>query len=59
MKTGVDTVSLALKVGAVPVRFANAFDGEPGWPMQGEMTQRDPEFGELLDRCDGREPDRA
>jgi trans-2,3-dihydro-3-hydroxyanthranilate isomerase len=37
-----NTVTLALKVGAVPVRFAG--DG----PF-GEMTQRDPEFGEVLD----------
>jgi len=36
------TVTLALKVGAVPVRFAS--DG-----LFGEMTQRDPEFGEELD----------
>jgi trans-2,3-dihydro-3-hydroxyanthranilate isomerase len=37
-----DTVTLALNVGAVPVRFAA--DG-----IYGEMTQRDPEFGEELD----------
>jgi trans-2,3-dihydro-3-hydroxyanthranilate isomerase len=37
-----DTVTLALKVGAVPVKFAG--DG-----MFGEMTQRDPEFGDELD----------
>jgi trans-2,3-dihydro-3-hydroxyanthranilate isomerase len=37
-----DTVTLALKVGAVPVKFAG--DG-----LFGEMTQRDPEFGEVLD----------
>jgi trans-2,3-dihydro-3-hydroxyanthranilate isomerase len=37
-----DTVTLALKVGAVPVRFAG--DG-----LFGEMTQRDPEFHEELD----------
>jgi trans-2,3-dihydro-3-hydroxyanthranilate isomerase len=36
------TVKLALKVGAVPVRFAS--EG-----LFGEMTQRDPEFGEELD----------
>jgi trans-2,3-dihydro-3-hydroxyanthranilate isomerase len=36
------TVTLALNVGAVPVRFAG--DG-----LFGEMTQRDPEFGEELD----------
>ncbi|HUD12995.1 MAG TPA: PhzF family phenazine biosynthesis protein [Terracidiphilus sp.] len=37
-----DTVTLALKVGALPVKFAG--DG-----MFGEMTQRDPEFGKELD----------
>jgi trans-2,3-dihydro-3-hydroxyanthranilate isomerase len=37
-----DTVTLALNVGAVPVRF----DGER---LFGEMTQRDPEFGAVLD----------
>jgi trans-2,3-dihydro-3-hydroxyanthranilate isomerase len=36
------TVTLALNVGAVPVRFSG--DGSFG-----EMTQRDPEFGEELD----------
>jgi len=37
-----DTVTLSLKVGAVPVKFA-------GEGLFGEMTQRDPEFGEELD----------
>ena len=37
-----DTVTLALKVGAVPVRFS-------GEGLFGEMTQRDPEFGAALD----------
>jgi trans-2,3-dihydro-3-hydroxyanthranilate isomerase len=37
-----DTVTLALNVGAVPVRFTA--EG-----LFGEMTQRDPEFGEELD----------
>jgi trans-2,3-dihydro-3-hydroxyanthranilate isomerase len=37
-----DTVTLALNVGAVPVRFA-------GEGLFGEMTQRDPEFGDELD----------
>jgi trans-2,3-dihydro-3-hydroxyanthranilate isomerase len=37
------TVTLALNVGPVPVRF------EPGDSLYGEMTQRDPEFGTLLD----------
>jgi trans-2,3-dihydro-3-hydroxyanthranilate isomerase len=42
------TITLALKVGAVPVRFdAHAADN-PAWPARGEMTQRDPEFGEFL-----------
>ena len=39
-------VTLALNVGPVSVRF------EPqahAWPVQGTMTQRDPEFGEVLD----------
>jgi trans-2,3-dihydro-3-hydroxyanthranilate isomerase len=38
-----DTVTLALRVGAVPVRFQ---DGT----LFGEMTQRDPEFAAELDR---------
>jgi trans-2,3-dihydro-3-hydroxyanthranilate isomerase len=37
-----DTVTLALNVGPVPVRFA-------GSGLFGEMTQRDPEFGAELD----------
>ena len=37
-----DTVTLALNVGAVPVRFQAA-------GLFGEMTQRDPEFGAELD----------
>lgn len=40
-----DSVTLALNVGAVPVRF----EGEG---LFGEMTQRDPEFGAELDRSD-------
>ncbi|HEV2136916.1 MAG TPA: PhzF family phenazine biosynthesis protein [Terracidiphilus sp.] len=40
-----DTVTLALNVGAVPVRFAG--DG-----LFGEMTQRDPEFGAELERTE-------
>lgn len=42
-------VTLALNVGPVPVRF------EPvaaTWPARGEMTQRDPEFGEELDAAE-------
>ncbi|MGA8742875.1 MAG: PhzF family phenazine biosynthesis protein [Terracidiphilus sp.] len=37
-----DTITLALKVGAVPVRFRDD-------SLFGEMTQRDPEFGTQLD----------
>jgi trans-2,3-dihydro-3-hydroxyanthranilate isomerase len=40
-----DTITLALKVGAVPVRFASSANGE----LFGEMTQLDPEFGQELD----------
>jgi trans-2,3-dihydro-3-hydroxyanthranilate isomerase len=55
VRDGAETVTLALKVGAVPVSFeAQAKSGEKQrtdaeWPMRGEMTQRDPEFGEALD----------
>ncbi len=42
-----ETVTLALNVGAVPVRFAKPFEGHAG--LFGEMTQRDPEFGAELD----------
>lgn len=41
-------VRLALKVGAVPVRFSGS-EQEGLWPIRGEMTQRDPEFGKVLD----------
>jgi trans-2,3-dihydro-3-hydroxyanthranilate isomerase len=44
----VDTVTLALNVGAVPVRFRSQSVESVG--LFGEMTQRDPEFGEELDR---------
>jgi trans-2,3-dihydro-3-hydroxyanthranilate isomerase len=37
-----DTIRLALNVGAVPVRFSSD-------SLFGEMTQRDPEFGQQLD----------
>jgi trans-2,3-dihydro-3-hydroxyanthranilate isomerase len=40
-----DTVTLALNVGPVPVRFSSA-------SLFGEMTQRDPEFGAELDRSE-------
>jgi trans-2,3-dihydro-3-hydroxyanthranilate isomerase len=43
------TIQLALKVGRVPVRIAPRQSGAESWPIQGEMTQRDPEFGEILD----------
>jgi trans-2,3-dihydro-3-hydroxyanthranilate isomerase len=46
------TVTLALKVGQVPVRFEAAQAGAAAWPVKGEMTQRDPEFGEVLDRAE-------
>jgi trans-2,3-dihydro-3-hydroxyanthranilate isomerase len=42
------TVTLALNVGPVPVRFSNGAPGE----LFGEMTQRDPEFGAELDRAE-------
>jgi len=42
-----DTVTLALDVGAVPVRFEVSNAGAAG--LFGEMTQRDPEFGAELD----------
>jgi trans-2,3-dihydro-3-hydroxyanthranilate isomerase len=45
-----ETVTLALNVGAVPVRFANAPENSGG--LFGEMTQRDPEFGAELDPRD-------
>ncbi len=43
-----DTVTLALEVGPVPVRFEESSAGSAG--LFGEMTQRDPEFGAELDR---------
>jgi trans-2,3-dihydro-3-hydroxyanthranilate isomerase len=43
-----DVVTLALNVGAVPVRFEPQSAGAPAWPVRGRMTQRDPEFGEIL-----------
>jgi trans-2,3-dihydro-3-hydroxyanthranilate isomerase len=42
-----DTVTLALEVGPVPVRFEESSAGSAG--LFGEMTQRDPEFGAELD----------
>jgi trans-2,3-dihydro-3-hydroxyanthranilate isomerase len=43
-----DTVTLAMQVGAVPVRFEER--GGDAAVLFGEMTQRDPEFGKELDR---------
>jgi len=40
----VNDVALDLKVGKIPVRFENRSDGRFG-----EMTQRDPEFGQIHD----------
>jgi trans-2,3-dihydro-3-hydroxyanthranilate isomerase len=45
------TIRLALKVGQVPVRFAASATASE-WPVRGEMTQRDPEFGEILDTAE-------
>jgi len=42
-----NTVTLALKVGAVPVRFEDRTDDASS--VFGEMTQRDPQFGVVLD----------
>jgi trans-2,3-dihydro-3-hydroxyanthranilate isomerase len=44
-----ETVTLALNVGRVPVRFEAEAEGAAEWPVRGEMTQRDPEFGAILD----------
>jgi trans-2,3-dihydro-3-hydroxyanthranilate isomerase len=43
------TILLVLKVGSVPVRIAARQADTEAWPIRGEMTQRDPEFGEILD----------
>ncbi len=42
-----DTITLALNVGPVPVRFKDRADDSTA--LFGEMTQRDPEFGAELD----------
>jgi trans-2,3-dihydro-3-hydroxyanthranilate isomerase len=49
-----DTVTLALRVGKVPVRFERNEDGEgeSGAGLFGEMTQRDPEFGAELSQAE-------
>jgi trans-2,3-dihydro-3-hydroxyanthranilate isomerase len=44
-----DTVTLALNVGKVPVRFEQRQDGAG---LFGEMTQRDPEFGPELSQAE-------
>lgn len=44
-----DVVTLALNVGPVKVKFEPRADVAPEWPVKGEMTQRDPEFGAILD----------
>jgi len=44
-----NTLKLALNVGTVPVRFSPVAEGGAGWPVFGEMTQKDPAFGEELD----------
>ena len=43
------TVTLALHVGPVPVRFKPQ---SHAWPAHGTMTQRNPEFGEELDAAE-------
>ena len=43
-----DTLRLALNVGPIPVVFHHPRQAE-AWPVAAEMTQRDPEFGQLLD----------
>ncbi|MGA8540075.1 MAG: PhzF family phenazine biosynthesis protein, partial [Terriglobales bacterium] len=43
---GPNDVRLDLNVGTVPVRFTQR---EPGQPVFGEMTQKDPEFGAIHD----------
>ena len=48
VRDGAETVTLALNVGQVPVVFERQQE-DAKWPMRGEMTQRDPEFGEVLD----------
>ena len=45
-----DTVMLAFKVGPVPVRFASS--AADAGAIFGEMTQREPEFGAVLDAAE-------
>lgn len=44
--TGAGEVALELNVGKVPVRF----EEQPGQPVFGEMTQMEPQFGQIHDR---------
>ena len=46
-----NTVRLALKVGTVPVRFEPQ-SNDKAWPVKGTITQRDPEFGAVLDTAE-------
>ncbi len=43
-----ESITLALNVGPIEVRFESQSPNTPPWPMRGEMTQRDPEFGAIL-----------
>jgi trans-2,3-dihydro-3-hydroxyanthranilate isomerase len=47
-----DTVNLALNVGTVPVRFDAQEGTTSQWPVRGEMTQKDPVFGDELDSAE-------
>lgn len=44
-----NTVTLALNIGSISVRFDAQPADAPQWPVRGEMTQKDPVFGEELD----------
>jgi trans-2,3-dihydro-3-hydroxyanthranilate isomerase len=46
------SITLALNVGPVPVRFSEPDSGSSPDAIFGEMTQRDPEFGAELDAAD-------
>ncbi|MGB6742832.1 MAG: PhzF family phenazine biosynthesis protein [Terracidiphilus sp.] len=48
-----DTIRLKLNVGTVPVRFAGpGLSDDTSDALNGEMTQKDPEFGAELDRAE-------
>jgi len=47
-QTGAGEIPLDLNVGTVPVRFTE----EPGRPVFGEMTQKNPEFGAIHNMAD-------